>query len=177
MDFWLTTEYNYEPHKMLIGKKENIPSVKKLDSYIKKHIFYYTPLYNKKGQVIKNSSDYIVDFHSAAILSTTNISSNFQSYSYDAFGRVIKEDLVDESNETKLKEIEYKYSNSNNIKQVIKNNNVYKTFKYNNGRVEELKLYNDVYQISYDNYGNIIKDNNGDITYDSRNLLSKYRKK
>ena len=176
ISFKLSNLYTYQPNSMLIKTKDIISSITSTLSYDERYSFKYNPLYDKRGQVIKFSSDYLKINQNASGFTSSNISTNSQSYSYDAFGRVIKEDLVDESNETKLKEIEYKYSNSNNIKQVIKNNNIYKTFKYNNGRVEELKLYNDVYQISYDNYGNIIKDNNGDITYDSRNLLSKYRK-
>ncbi len=95
-------------------------------------------------------------------------------YEYDAFDRLIKETRTD--NETQNLNIEYDYyKNSGNLRKVIKNGTVFKKFTYENGRKTSISILKEVDRpISYDNYGNIIKDTVGSIGYNSRNLLSSY---
>lgn len=71
--------------------------------------------------------------------------------------------------------IEYDYyKNSGNLRKVLNNGSVYKNFTYNNGRKTNVSLWDIDYPISYDNYGNIIKDTLGTIGYNSWNLLESY---
>ena len=107
------------------------------------------------------------------LCSTVNYISRINNYEYDTFDRLIKETRTDDGIETLNIEYDY-YKNSGNLRKVIKDGSVYKKFTYQNGRKTNISLLGIDYPISYDNYGNIIKDTLGTIGYNSRNLLSSY---
>lgn len=95
------------------------------------------------------------------------------SYSYDAFDRLLKEIRSDDGVDKCT--IEYDYSQtSDHLRSVTLNGRKIKEFKYDKGRRISIKINDELKDILYDNYGNVVKDEKGVITYNSRNLLEKY---
>ena len=100
------------------------------------------------------------------------ISKEYQ-YSYDEVDRLTSEALILSNDLNNMSVTSYEYGSvSNMIERVIKDNITIKQFTYNNGRISSYIMNNVTYNISYDNYGNIIAIGNRLFTYNSRNLLS-----
>ena len=95
------------------------------------------------------------------------------SYNYDAFDRLLKEIRSDDGVDKCT--IEYDYSQtSDHLRSVTLNGRKIKEFKYDKGKRISIKIDNELKDILYDNYGNVVKDEKGVVTYNSRNLLEKY---
>lgn len=136
----------------------------------------YDNSYDSKNNLTRVSSfgkRFVKNPTDEKLCSTVNYISRINNYEYDTFDRLIKETRTDDGIETLNIEYDY-YKNSGNLRKVIKDGSVYKKFTYQNGRKTNISLLGIDYPISYDNYGNVIKDTLGTIGYNSRNLLSSY---
>ncbi|MEI3527432.1 MAG: RHS repeat-associated core domain-containing protein [Bacilli bacterium] len=79
-------------------------------------------------------------------------------------------------NDNEISVIEYQYGKeSGMIEKIIKDNVEIKRFIYNKDILTNIKENDKIYQIEYDNYGNIINDGKGTLEYDERNQLKKYK--
>ena len=93
-------------------------------------------------------------------------------YEYDYQNQLIKETHTKNDNEISV--IEYQYGKeSGMVEKIIKDNVEIKQFIYNKDILTNIK--DKIYQIEYDNYGNIINDGKGTLEYDERNQLKKYK--
>ena len=95
-------------------------------------------------------------------------------YEYDYQNQLIKETHTKNDNEISV--IEYQYGKeSGMVEKIIKDNVEIKRFIYNKDILTNIKENDKIYQIEYDNYGNIINDGKGTLEYDERNQLKKYK--
>ncbi|MBS5852283.1 MAG: RHS repeat-associated core domain-containing protein [Staphylococcus sp.] len=95
-------------------------------------------------------------------------------YEYDYQNQLIKETHTKNDNEISV--IEYQYGKeSGMVEKIIKDNVEIKQFIYNKDILTNIKENDKIYQIEYDNYGNIINDGKGTLEYDERNQLKKYK--
>ena len=79
-------------------------------------------------------------------------------------------------NDNEISVIEYQYGKeSGMVEKIIKDNVEIKRFIYNKDILTNIKENDKIYQIEYDNYGNIINDGKGTLEYDERNQLKKYK--
>ena len=79
-------------------------------------------------------------------------------------------------NDNEISVIEYQYGKeSGMVEKIIKDNVEIKQFIYNKDILTNIKENDKIYQIEYDNYGNIINDGKGTLEYDERNQLKKYK--
>ena len=165
----------YETGKTIVSKLDYIVNSKD-DNGNDDAILTFSNTYDSKNNLTKVTSSgkrFIENPTDEKLCSTANYVSRIINYEYDAFDRLIKETRTDDGSETLNIEYDY-YKNSGNLRKVLNNGNVYKKFTYQNGRKTNVSLWGIDYPISYDNYGNIIKDTLGTIGYNSRNLLESY---
>ena len=165
----------YETGKTIVSKLDYIVNSKD-DNGNDDATLTFSNTYDSKNNLTKVTSSgkrFIENPTDEKLCSTANYVSRIINYEYDAFDRLIKETRTDDGSETLNIEYDY-YKNSGNLRKVLNNGNVYKKFTYQNGRKTNVSLWGIDYPISYDNYGNIIKDTLGTIGYNSRNLLESY---
>ncbi len=165
----------YENGKTIISKIEYTVNSKD-DNSNDYAILTFDNSYDSKNNLTKISSKgkrFIENPTDEKLCNTTDYISRINNYEYDTFDRLIKETRLDNNLEALKIEYDY-YKNSGNLRKVIKDGSIFKKFTYQNGRKTNVSLWGIDYPISYDNYGNIIKDAYGTIGYNSRNLLSSY---
>ena len=91
------------------------------------------------------------------------------TYTYDSFNRLTKE------TNPEFGTLDYTYDTITGMpKEVKKNNNIIKTFTYDNGLLTEVNDNGKINTITYDNYGNMITYVDKKFTYNSRNQLHVY---
>lgn len=168
---------SYETGKTTISKIEyTVNSKDNVENAPDHATLTFSNIYDSKNNITKVTSSgkrFIENPTYEKLCSTVNYISRINNYEYDAFDRLIKETRTDDGVETLNIEYDY-YKNSGNLRKVLNNGSVYKKFTYENGRKTNVSLMGIDYPISYDNYGNIVKDTLGTIGYNSRNLLESY---
>ncbi len=98
----------------------------------------------------------------------TKVYEKINKYSYDSFNRLIFEKNY------YFGDIEYKYGKSSGMIEKIIKNGVETLFIYENGRLTKEVINGKISLIEYDHYGNIVKSNKANITYNDRNLMERY---
>lgn len=123
--------------------------------------FYYeNTSYDDKGN--------ITGVHENEIREDDIILRNY-TYTYDSFNRLTKE------TNPEFGTLDYTYDTITGMpKEVKKNNNIIKTFTYDNGLLTEVNDNGKINTITYDNYGNMITYVDKKFTYNSRNQLHVY---
>ena len=177
----VTKYYEYVPMTTII-KKTFYEAISKDDNGSDSAIIVYDNKYYTKSdgsingnieQITESGQRFIENPVDEENIETTELLTRSFDYTYDEFDRLIKE--VRKENSITIKETEYSYSSTNDqLNKVIENNIVTKSFTYENGKKIKLITPDSTHNILYDNYGNVINDTVGEITYDSRNLLSCY---
>lgn len=159
-------EIIYKDNCNYISQISNSYTFVKVDNYKKDYTYLYNNTFDKKGNLKELVSKHTCKTNEPGIVDEKVLLDLKQTYEYDGFSRVIKEKLNDDS-------LQYIYS-KDKIVEVKKNNAFFKKFTYDNGRIKKASINQDEYNITYDNYGNIIYDGNGIINFDSRNYLEQY---
>lgn len=153
----LPSKYNYQKTATAIG---SAPVVSEIN--------FENVSFDSTGNITKireSGNRYIHVPNGYSSRAVTELETREVEYEYDSFNRLILE------NRGELGEFKYTYDeNCGMLKTVTKDDNVIKTFTYNNTILTNV---NDN-AIIYDNYGNIVNYGNATLTYNSRNLLSSY---
>ena len=166
----------YEKSKTTVAQIEYSINFEDKNTNDENAVFTINNKYDNKNNLTEMTTfgqRYIENPTNEKLCDTTDFITRVHTYDYDAFDRLIKETRTDNGAVNLNIEYDY-YKNSGNLKKVLKDGTVYKKFEYQNGKISNLFLWGFGYPISYDNYGNVIKDALGTITYNSRNLLDSY---
>ncbi len=173
-------EREYRQGTNIINKiKYGVHTTIKLNQKIedKAEIIYESEYDEETGNIKKLKEEgqrYLESFLNYAQLEKVELDKKEVEYEYDYQNQLIKETHTKNDNEISV--IEYQYGKeSGMIEKIIKDNVEIKRFIYNKDILTNIKENDKIYQIEYDNYGNIINDGKGTLEYDERNQLKKYK--
>ena len=169
-------EFKYKPSTSLISQEKYISTTGPTDSpfttCVEYNLSYETiqnNLYTGNISEIEESGSRFIEIPiQEDKLITKPLVNRKYNYTYDSFNRLIKEEKTEDNVLTET--IEYEYSNIGTLDKVKVNGTTTKEFVCDKGRVKTLNSKSNL----YDYYGNIVNDTKGTISYNSRNLLSKY---